>query len=410
MASLKLKFLDLNSQDLSRTITKNNMKPLLEFLTSNDLCIKSKNFKFEEIQDLFGDDDDNKEVSIRETLEYLDNIDILVMDKTKWTQLRQESNDKMVFIHSWILKKMTEERLMPLSNLNLHYYYGNKTYTIKTRAVAFLEWHLSCGGNLMFVPSGVSYHYSEKPIATFLMAGAVKSFGEFLEASYYVKISRTTEADGPSVMNPDKCISSLQKIAGKGGIDHLEEIIESIKRDHKIKKEQFWHGTAPFCDGNPGDCEKIGGKFYRSVPDNQVTGKDKETYGHSCWTGRKVLCRYDPKAAMNSGVFEQAGLDPDRFNFELKWFGTAPFCGVNSCDVWADGFMPLLTDDYGDGSYCITGKKILGVRPLSMTEEQRVNFNNYKAKCQETLTMEAENKAKMWSTILDVGTTVVENL
>lgn len=408
MTSLKLKFLAIESKDLERKITKNNMKPLLEFLIDNDLCVKSKAFIPADLEEIFITDED--EVSIKEALQFFDNIDIYVMDKIKWTQLRQESEEKLAFIHVFILKKMLEERSWPITNLNLNYYYGNKTWTQKTRPSAFLEWHLACGGNLMFVPSGVSYHFTEKPIATFLMGGAVKSFGEFIEANYYVKISRTTESDGVSVMNPEKCVDTFLKILGKGGNDYLQTILETIKKDHKIKKEQFWHGTAPFCNGNPGDCEKIGGKFYRSVPDNQITGKDKETYGSSCWTGRKVLCRYDPKSAIESGVFEQAGLDPDKFNFELKWFGTAPFCGVNSCDVWADGFMPLLTDDYGDGSYCVTGKKILGVRPLSMTEEQKKNFNSYKQKCQETLTMESENKAKMWSTILDVGTTVIENL
>jgi hypothetical protein len=408
MASLKIKYLVIDSQDLTRKITKNNIKPLLEFMANNELCMQSKNFVYEDIQELFPDDD--TEVTIQAALEYLDSIDVSAMDKTKWTQLKQESKANLIFIHSYIFKKMLNDTTCTIMYLNLNYYYGNKTWTQKTRPAGFLEWHLASGGNVLFTPSGVTYHYTEKPIATFLITGAVKSFGEFLEATYYVKISKTAEADGTSVMNPIKCVETLQKIAGKGGFDHLQTILDTIKRSHKINKEQFWHGTAPFCNGNPGDCEKIGGKFYRSVPDNEITSKDKENYGSSCWTGRKVLCRYDPQAAINSGIFEQAGLDPDKFNFELKWFGTAPFCGVNSCDVWADGFMPLLTDDYGDGSYCVTGNKILGVRPLSMTEEQKKNFNNYKQKCQETLTMEAENKAKMWNTVLDVGTTIVENL
>jgi hypothetical protein len=59
------------------------------------------------------------------------------------------------------------------------------------------------------------------------------------------------------------------------------------------------------------------------------------------------------------------GLNEAKFDFSLKWFGTAPFCDSSISDVYQDLYIPILDDNYGDGSYCVTGRKILGIRPLN---------------------------------------------
>lgn len=395
--------LNLPNDVLEMQVQKSNIKQLLKIMIDYKICCKSSDFTLKDLEKLA------ENSSVRQVISYLTLKKLaFFMNVEDFKAERLQSSESLVFVSLFFIEKLFNlNRLVTLLDLNLHDWYLNKAWNYDSRKIAFIEYNIASGGNLLIEPSGMTFIYNQPKKQSYDTIDAAKSFGEMIEAIYFLKISKTRDEEGKYVLTydeMDETLRSLDRI--KGYNDKLQPLIESIKKLNKTKINQFWHGTAPFCGGKPGDCEKIGGKFYRSIPEDQITAKDRETYGSSCLTGKKVLCRYDPMAAIESGLFEKAGVDPKKMNFEMKWFGTAPFCGADSCEVWSEGFIPIITDDYGDGSYCVTGKKILGVRPLSMSGEQKKKFEEYRKKCQEALILKSDNTNEIFSTIFDLGSTL----
>lgn len=69
------------------------------------------------------------------------------------------------------------------------------------------------------------------------------------------------------------------------------------------------------------------------------------------------------------------GIDLNDFFPTYKWFGTAPFCMPNKYDLAEEGYVPVEKDKCGDGHCCVTGQKILGMKPVipAQTEELKIN-------------------------------------
>jgi hypothetical protein len=168
------------------------------------------------------------------------------------------------------------------------------------------------------------------------------------------------------------------------------KLVNSIIRNPESfnNTHQFWIGTSPFCGANSNDCKKIGGGIYEAVPNHKILSKDKRKYGKECLTGKKVLCRINE----NSDKFKEVKskfLDKALVNYDLgdkyslKWFGTSPFCNPSECDVLEEGYIPILTDNRGDGSKCLTGNKILGFKPKNPNDFDKKFIEESKAKCLE---------------------------
>ena len=131
--------------------------------------------------------------------------------------------------------------------------------------------------------------------------------------------------------------------------------------------QDFWSGTAPFCNGSKYDCEKVPG---------YIAGEeDKCGDGNCCMTGHKVKCVFDPKRwkesiMYNNLQFESKDKNVKNYKPEFNWFGTAPFCNYDECDVINEGFLPMKKDNYGNGAKCVSGQKILGLKPVLPEHKQ----------------------------------------
>ena len=56
----------------------------------------------------------------------------------------------------------------------------------------------------------------------------------------------------------------------------------------------------------------------------------------------------------------------------FNWYGSAPLCGADVCDVYKAGMMPVTSGKCGDGSCCLSGEKWLGVKPIIESQRQHV--------------------------------------
>lgn len=175
-----------------------------------------------------------------------------------------------------------------------------------------------------------------------------------------------------------------------------ENICDKIKLKYKDKTIEFWSGTAPFCNANFGDCEKIGSEgLFNSISYSALSEYERENQGGSkCWSGKKVLCRMNPKRLTDLPEFRELadkGIEI-KGDYKLKWFGTAPLCDANACDAILDGYIPLLSDRQGDGSYCMTGQKILGIKPDKMSPDAEQKFEEMKKDCEKAAMLAAQQK------------------
>lgn len=130
--------------------------------------------------------------------------------------------------------------------------------------------------------------------------------------------------------------------------------------------KSFWIGTAPFCDPHPDQCEK--------TPGFVAIKKDKCGDGACCWSGEKIKCEFNEnkfKEDFSNDVFTKAA--------KPQWFGNAPICSSQPCDVYKADMVPIKSDKCGDGSCCWTGEKWLGIQP--QTEEQKINVRQGKKEC-----------------------------
>lgn len=120
--------------------------------------------------------------------------------------------------------------------------------------------------------------------------------------------------------------------------------------------QSFLLGTAPFCSPNPEQCYVTIGY--------QPTGRQKA----NCWTGDKVVCSFNVAAWRKTPMFDELKREiGDKANDVLpmfQWVGKAPACNADICDLFKMGYMPVALDEYGDGSGCVVGEKILGMRPI----------------------------------------------
>lgn len=93
------------------------------------------------------------------------------------------------------------------------------------------------------------------------------------------------------------------------------------------------------------------------------------------------MCRLDRDLALKRKVFDKYGINPESTDYELKWFGTAPLCNGTPCDAINQGYIPVLGDEYGDGSKCMTGEKYLGLK-IKNDDWGRI-FEEYSGKYKE---------------------------
>lgn len=99
----------------------------------------------------------------------------------------------------------------------------------------------------------------------------------------------------------------------------------------------------------------------------------------------KIKCEHQTDIWKNSSVYkefmiESEGRFPD-YVPNFTWFGSAPFCGGDACEVYKAGMLPIQAAKCGDGSCCSTGEKWLGVRPI--LKEHKENVKEGKKECWE---------------------------
>lgn len=145
--------------------------------------------------------------------------------------------------------------------------------------------------------------------------------------------------------------------------ERLEEMEKKIGRNTEPDNYQFWIGKAPFCSTSEGECESMGP--FTTVQDADITDKDRASYGSSCWSGTKRLCRLDLDKLKSGDYFEFAKLDfiGDPRKYKFKWYGTGPLCNPEPTDPLKDGYIPIASHVSGDGSSCLSGQKLLAVQP-----------------------------------------------
>jgi hypothetical protein len=142
-------------------------------------------------------------------------------------------------------------------------------------------------------------------------------------------------------------------------------------------KTEIILGTGPICKTSSKKCSLMPGYIY-----------DGKT-GKGCIIGKKIKCKFDREAFKNSSVYQDMlknkgdlTVDIDSFIPEYKWFGKSPYCDTTIYDIIAEGYFPMnVKDKYGDGFYCLKGKKLLGVKPY--TNKQQEYINQYKEKALE---------------------------
>lgn len=113
-------------------------------------------------------------------------------------------------------------------------------------------------------------------------------------------------------------------------------------------------GTAPFC--SPDDEQCI------NTPGYRIRRREKA----NCWTGSKIRCDWDENTWKKSFLYNQLQRqDPQKMPSkpEYKWFGTAPVCNPDVCEVIKDGYIPLLHSQCDFNSCCVVNEKLLGMKP-----------------------------------------------
>lgn len=384
--------------------TNENIRPLLEYLHDQNLyLITNKRLFF-----------DKKYTDQKEALDYLaSKWGLQYYDFVKWDKIKRHSSLSLSFISKYLIDKiLLIKDNIHIDLLNIEYFYS--TYNVsqwnrENSNIAFLEFNLANGGNLKFTQNNEMIIYFGQYIENGNFFESVKYYSEKIRAENNIKFIKTSEYEAPDILSTSKITSTLNFISNGQGYDFLSDIIQFTKND-TIRKTQFWHGTAPFCNAIPSDCSRYAGKLYEHIPENKISSEDRQSYGATCLTGNKVLCRYNPSSAVEKGIFEEYGLDPTTMNFTLKWFGTAPFCDPEPCQIWSEGYIPLFNDEYGDGSKCWTGRKILGVKPLTLNKEQENLLNEWKSKCKELLLLQAENMQKFIKLGVLVGAKIIKSI
>jgi len=159
---------------------------------------------------------------------------------------------------------------------------------------------------------------------------------------------------------------------------------------------QFLLGTAPFCSPDPRQCYV--------TPGYEPTGRENA----NCWTGQKVVCTFNVAAWKKTPMFDELRREiGDKANDVVpafQWFGSSPFCGADPCDAFKMGFLPIALDTYGDGSGCVTGDKVLGMRPI--LKQHYTLVDEGRKQCYI-------NDKEKWAVInkcLDIGKMLIEQL
>jgi hypothetical protein len=180
----------------------------------------------------------------------------------------------------------------------------------------------------------------------------------------------------------------------------IMETAQDNDTDNSDKKHQFWIGNAPFCGAKDEECSTFG--FYKAVPESEITEEDRKTYGASCWSGKKVLCRWDKESAKNdvtANLLDKWNGDPDRY--EIKWFGTGPFCNGTVNDCLKEGFLPIKSSTFGDGANCATGSKMMGMKPKFVSDEYTKLFKSLQSTLLQLSVQEGITDEKLKQTIMD---------
>lgn len=116
----------------------------------------------------------------------------------------------------------------------------------------------------------------------------------------------------------------------------------------------FLVGTSPFCSPDKQQCYL--------TPGFKV-GKYENS---NCLIGKKIRCTWDDNTWKNTGLYNEL-LRQDQTQQPQKpdyqWFGNAPTCNPNVCEVIKNGYIPLSHHACGDGSCCTVNEKILGMKP-----------------------------------------------
>jgi hypothetical protein len=247
---------------------------------------------------------------------------------------------------------------------------------------------------------------------------ASKLYIDQMEKALRVKfiLSKSVNAD----FNFDVYVNNTMYVYNKWGpnvskkFGSPENVCDKIKNKYKDKTIEFWSGTAPFCGAEFGDCERIGSEgLFNSVSYSALTEYERDNPGGSkCWTGKKVLCRMNPKRLTDLPEFKdlaKTGIEI-KGEYQLKWYGTAPLCDANACDAILDGYIPLLSDRQGDGSFCMTGQKILGIKPEKMTPEAQEKFNEMKKECERAAMAASQQKSDIIGGIFKTVSTIIPML
>lgn len=384
--------------------TNENIRPLLDYIASQNLYVISKERLYL----------DKKYINQEDAIDYLKSkFNFKIHEFAEWDKIKRSSDQSLAFISRYHITRILEIKGdIHIDYFNLEYFYVNSNpdkWSTENSKLAFLEFNLACGRNLQFVQNKEMIMYFGQYIENGNFFEAVKYYSEKTRSENNIKFIKTSNYEGDDILTSSKIMSTINFISGMSGNDFLGDIINKTKND-QIRKTQFWHGTAPFCDGHPDDCSRYAGKLFAPVLNKDISEKDRESYGASCWTGEKVLCRYNPSSAIESGIFEQYGLDPTLMNFELKWYGTAPFCDPEPCQIWSDGYIPIFNDEYGDGSRCVTGRKILAIKPLTVNKEQQLLLDQWKSRCKELLLIQAENMQKFIKLGVIIGAKIIKSI
>lgn len=159
---------------------------------------------------------------------------------------------------------------------------------------------------------------------------------------------------------------------------------------------EFLLGTAPFCSPDPRQCYV--------TPGYQPTG----TESSNCWTGSKVICTFNVPAWKKTAMFDELrreiGAAAENVVPAFQWFGSSPICMAEYCEVFKMGFMPIALDTYGDGSGCVAGEKILGMRPILKGHQTLVDEGR-----KQCYVSEAEKRAIIMK-CLDIGLELLKQL
>ena len=114
------------------------------------------------------------------------------------------------------------------------------------------------------------------------------------------------------------------------------------------------------------------------------------------------MCRLDRKEALKRRVFDNLGINEKDLDYELKWFGSAPLCNATPCDAIVDGYIPILSDKYGDGGKCIKGEKYLGIKIKGKQYLGEETVERYKDMCMELKVDDEKTKNRIIESIFEM--------